>query len=147
LPWVSGSAVLVADTSAIIASLNRADAAHLSVRAALEAERGRLVVVDYVIAEVDYLALKYLGRDAEEAFLDDVLAGGWSRKVALAGDIARVLELIRRFREHEIGIADAALLAVAERLNVRRILTLDRRHFSAFKFRDSKPLQLLPRPS
>ena len=139
--------MLVADTSAIIASLNRDDTAHLAVRAALDEERGRLVVVDYVIAEVDYLALKYLGGEAEEAFLDDVLAGGWSREVALPGDIARALELIRRYREHDIGIADAALLAVAERLNVRRILTLDRRHFSTLKFRDGKSLVLLPRPS
>lgn len=139
--------MLIVDTSGIVAAVNSGDDAHPAVRAAIEQETGRLLVTDFVLAEADYLIAKYLGREAEEAFLGDVLAGGYTRETVHASDLARGLELIRRYGDHDIGITDATTVAVAERLNVRRILTLDRRHFATFKFRDSKPFILVPKSS
>ena len=63
----------IADTSAILVSLDATDPAHEAVKNVLESERGDLVIPELVIAEVDYLCMRDLGRDAEEALLADVL--------------------------------------------------------------------------
>jgi predicted nucleic acid-binding protein len=61
-------------------------------------------------------------------------------------DIARALELDARFRELELGLVDGTVAAIAERRNVYRILTTDRRDFSALRVgpRLTRALELLP---
>jgi len=136
--------VLVVDTSGVLAALNRADSTHDAVREVIEAERGPLVVPDLVIPEIDYLVLQYLGRKAEEAFLADLLSGFWVREPLEEQDLVRAVALLKRFRDHDIGIVDASIVATAERLQADRILTLDRRHFRTFRMRDRKAFTLLP---
>lgn len=136
--------MLVADTSGILAALNSNDSAHARVRAALEREVGRIIVPELVLAEVDYLTLKHLGQDAEEAFIEDVLAGAWSREPLLDGDLRRALEVIRHHAEHEVGLVDSTIVATAERLRVTRVLTLDRRHFSMFRWWGKKAPTIVP---
>jgi len=51
---------LIADTSGLLAAINRRDAAHESVRRAIESET-LIVVPELVIAEVDYMLLSHLG--------------------------------------------------------------------------------------
>ena len=135
---------LIADTSGLLASINRNDAAHAAVRDVLESETDAVIVPELVLAEVDYMLLKHLGREAEESFIEDVLGGVYVREPLTDQDVHRGLSLIRRYREHDIGLVDATLLSVAERFNVPRVLTLDRRHFRILKFKDRKDLQLLP---
>jgi predicted nucleic acid-binding protein len=136
--------VLVADTSGILAALNANDGAHERVRETLEREVGRIVVPELVLAEVDYLTLKHLGQAAAESFIEDVLAGGWSREPVLDADLRRALEVIRRHADQQVGLVDASIVATAERLRVTRILTLDRRHFSVFRLWNKKAPSILP---
>lgn len=135
---------LIVDTSGILAAVNKDDAAHESVREAIEAERGALVVLDLVVAEADYLLLHHVSRQAEEAFLDDLSSGAWARETLRDEDLTRAVEVVRRYREHDVGIVDAAVVAVAERLRVERVLTLDRRHFGMFRLWDRKPVVIVP---
>lgn len=120
------------------------DRAHAASRDVIEAETGRLVVVDPVVAEVDYLLVSGGARGAEEAFIEDLLSGAFSRELLTHDDLRRALEIIRKFREHDIGIADAVQVAVAERLGIRRILTLDRRHFRLFRLWGRTPFAIQP---
>lgn len=135
---------IVADTSCILASIDRNEPAHLTVRQILESDRGPFIVPELVIAEVDYLVLRHHGPQAEKAFLEDIIHGAWTREPLAEEDLVRGLEVIHRYRAEKLGIVDATILAVAERLNIETVLTLDLRHFRALKFRDRKPLQLLP---
>lgn len=135
---------LVADTSGLLASIDRNEPAHAGVAEVLRAEKGDVLVSDLVIAELDYLILRHLGRVAEEAFLEDLLAGVYRREPLTDADMARGLALVRRYRDHDIGITDATLLAVAERHDCDRILTLDHQHFRTLRFRDRSRLTLLP---
>ncbi len=63
---------LIADTSGLVALVNRADRAHAAVREVVSREREPLLVPDLVVAEVDYLLLRMVGREAEELFLADL---------------------------------------------------------------------------
>ena len=135
---------LIADTSGILAAANAGDAAHEAVREAIAAEPGTLIVPDLVIPEVDYLILRYLGRAAEEAFLEDVLAGAWAREPLRDEDMYRAFDVLKKYRDHDVGIVDAVIVAVAERLHVERILTLDHRHFRSFRLWGRKPVTIVP---
>ncbi|MGH3612793.1 MAG: PIN domain-containing protein [Pseudonocardia sp.] len=46
----------------------------------------------------------------------------------LDGDLRRMAELVRRYSDRR-GATDASIIAVAERLGVKRIATLNRRDF------------------
>jgi uncharacterized protein len=48
-------------------------------------------------------------------------------------DVARMRELMRKYRDLPMDVADAALVRVAERERLRRIFTLDRRDFQIYR--------------
>jgi len=49
------------------------------------------------------------------------------------GDVRRMRELMRKYRELPMDVADAALVAVAEREGITRVFTLDRRDFGVYR--------------
>jgi predicted nucleic acid-binding protein len=67
-------------------------------------------------------------------------------ELPLPSDIARALELDTRFRELNLGLVDGTVAALDERRKMYRVLTTDRRDFSAIRVgpRLSQPLELLP---
>jgi predicted nucleic acid-binding protein len=135
---------LVVDTSGLLAALAADQRLHASARRALAEEVGDLVLSPFVLAELDYLVTRELGTDASLELLSDVARGAY----ALAGfgdeDVAVALEVIDRYRDLGIGLADASLVVLAEREGTRRILTLDERHFRALRASDGRPFVLLP---
>ena len=67
-------------------------------------------------------------------------------ELPLSSDIVRALELDARFGELDLGLVDGTVAAVAERRQVYRVLTTDRRDFSAIRVgpRLTRALELLP---
>jgi len=59
-------------------------------------------------------------------------------------DCLRAAELLRIYVEARIGFVDASLVAVAERLKIRRVLTVDRRHFDMIRPRHCDGFEILP---
>jgi predicted nucleic acid-binding protein len=135
---------LIADTSGLLAAMDADDPANERVRRIIESEPGSIYVPDLVLAEVDYLVLQRLGRKAEEVFLADVAEGAWSREPLTDADLAQARKLIEKYREHDIGLTDATIVAAAGRLGINRILTLDLRHFRLFRTQKGRPFRLLP---
>lgn len=54
-------------------------------------------------------------------------------ELTLPSDIVRALELDRRFESLGLGLVDGTVAAIAERRQINRILTTDRRHFGAIR--------------
>jgi uncharacterized protein len=54
------------------------------------------------------------------------------------------VRVIQKYRGVPLGLVDASLVALAERYQIRRILTLDRRHFSLIQPQTFDYLELLP---
>jgi uncharacterized protein len=136
--------MIVLDTSGLLALLDRGEPEHTRAMAAVEKDGGPLILLDMVLAETDYLILRRLGREAERAFLAQILDGVFVREPVTEHDLQRADEIIEAYRDHPIGLTDASVLAVAERLGERRVLTLDHRHFRAFRDRKGRALELLP---
>ncbi len=59
-------------------------------------------------------------------------------------DYRRAAEVLRKYNDANIDFADALIVSIAERLNITKILTVDRRHFGAFKPRHCAAFEILP---
>lgn len=136
--------MIIADTSGLLSLLDRGEKHHEPARSAVAAHRGPLVTTDFVLAETDYLVLRRLGARPEMAFLRQVLGGTPLREPVTPGDMDRAVEIIVQYADHNLGLTDASLMAVAERLDARRVLTLDHRHFALFRDSRGRALELLP---
>lgn len=104
----------------------------------------RLPVPHTVVAETAYMLHRYAGVRAERAFIRSLAQGDFVGTEILAVDYARVAELIERYDDLPLGTTDASVIAVAERLGVRAIATLDRRHFTAVRPTYVEAFTLLP---
>jgi hypothetical protein len=61
-----------------------------------------------------------------------------------AADWVRVRELVDRYQNLPLGGTDASVIAIAERLGVERVATLDRRHFTVVRPVHCPPFELFP---
>lgn len=136
--------MIVADTSGLLALLDAGEPEHTRTSEIVAADRGPLITTDFVLAETDYLVLRRLGGIAERAFLEQLAAGAPLREPVSDADLARALEILKQYDDQDLGLTDASLMAVAERLDVTRVLTLDRRHFAPFRDRRGRAFELLP---
>ena len=134
---------LIADSGALYAIYDAGDAQHRRVRRVVERERGPIIVPTLILAEVDYLLREFLGIAAELDFLDGIAGGAYTLEPLAAHDLVRCRELIAGYRDLDLGLADTAVMATAERLGIPRILTLDERDFRAVRPRKG-PFVLLP---
>ena len=134
--------MIVADTSGMLVLLDADHALHASARALLERES--VIVPSSVICEVDYMATTRLGAATAQTFLEDLISGAYDFAQIELADVGRALELMQQYRDANLGFVDTSVVALAERLRISRILTLDRRHFTFLKPKGMTHLELLP---
>lgn len=77
-------------------------------------------------------------------FVRAVRDPGWSIVPLPDSDLERAAELLDQYHDSKLDFVDATIVAMAERLNVRRILTLDRRHFEMIRPRHCPAFEILP---
>jgi predicted nucleic acid-binding protein len=119
--------VITLDTSGILAALNRADPDYPRARKALEAERGPLIVPAGILAEAGYMIEADLGATVLRQFVADLEHGFYELDCG-EGDWERVGALLDRYADLRLGLADACVIACAER-HAGRVLTFDHRDF------------------
>ena len=71
--------------------------------------------------------------DAQNALWEMIQAGAIEILPLGTDDVARMRELMRKYHDLPMDLADAALVRVAERERLRRIFTLDRRDFQIYR--------------
>ena len=119
--------MITLDTSGILAALNRADPDHERARDALKADRGPLIVPAGILAEAGYMIDVDLGAAVLRQFVSD-LEDAYYELDCGEGDFKRIGELLERYADMQLGLADVCVIACAERRG-RRVLTFDRRDF------------------
>jgi predicted nucleic acid-binding protein len=105
-----------------------------------------VIVPGLVLAEVDYFLRGE--RNVMRKLIAEIFdpATRYEYEIPLPTDIARALELDARFEELGLGLVDGTVAAIAERRQLYRVLTTDRRDFSAIRVgpRLTRALELLP---
>jgi len=135
---------LILDTSVLLAALDVSDPDHQRCADLISGSRENLVVPALVLSELDYWCHERLTTEVWQAFLEDVLAGAYSVQSPTETDLKRCLELQRKYADLAVGIVDASLLALVERLKETKVGTLDHRHFATMRPSHVEALQLLP---
>jgi predicted nucleic acid-binding protein len=136
--------VLVCDTTGLLAYFDASDAHAAEVAEAVDGDPGPFVVSPYVLAELDYL-LSRRGVATELEALAELSGGAWELPSIDAQDLRRMHEVMSKYRDHEIGVADASLVVLSNRFQTDRLLTLDRRHFGVLRTLAGGPFSIVPR--
>lgn len=133
-------AVLV-DAGPLVALIERTDRHHREAVATLKTLTGPLVTVWPAFTEAMYL----LGAsDRSQDALWGIMASGALDYAAVGlADLPRLRELMRRYRDQPMDLADAALVHVAAREGIHRVFTFDRRHFEVYRI-DGRRFQIVP---
>lgn len=124
--------MIIVDTSIIVAYMNRADDHHEAVAEWVDALEEDLVTTPMIVAEADHLVAKRGGEHALSALHTDLAAGAYLVEWWSAA-MARAVEVARRYADTGLGLADASLVALADRVGTVDIATLDERHFRAVR--------------
>jgi predicted nucleic acid-binding protein len=97
-----------------------------------------------VVAEAGWLIERQLGSAAEATFYRSIAAGELRVEALADVDWPRIAELVQTYADLGLGGTDASLVAIAERLNITTIATLDRRDFAVVRPRHVDAFTLLP---
>jgi uncharacterized protein len=135
---------ILLDPSAVVAAADSADLNHAAAVAWFARADEPLLLGALGLAELDLVLQRELGVAAVEAVLQ-ALASDAIRLVApTPDDLARAAVLMQEAGEHKPKLADALLIATAERLGVRRVACFNRRPLAVFRPRHVRTLDFEP---
>ena len=134
--------MILVDAGPLVALLDADDQYHKKCVAALKVLREPLVTVWPPVTEAMYL-LGDLPK-AQEA-LWEMLARGVLQLLPLdLADVPRMRELMSKYADRPMDLADAALVRVAEREGIRKIFTVDRKDFGVYRLHGRMKPKLIP---
>jgi len=134
----------IIDAGFLYALVDEADEHNFAVTEVMKKYRGRIVLPVPAITETAYLVKKFCGVTALADFLESLTTIEYEFETPTAEDYKRAAEILRKYNDANIDFVDACIVAIAERLNITKILTVDRRHFGIFKPRHCEAFEILP---
>ena len=96
------------------------------------------------MAEAGWLIDRQLGPAAEAGFYRSIVNGDIAVEALTPADWERIAELVDTYADLGLGGVDASVVAMAERLGVTEVATLDLRHFRVVRPRHVDAFTLLP---
>lgn len=133
---------MLLDTSGLLAAFDGNDPGHDRALHALQTATGRLLLPPLVLAELDYLLTAKRGHRIRRLALGALADGPYVLASFTGEDLRRARQIDDQYSGLRLGVVDASILALAERLNDREILTFDERDFRSI--RTDRALRLLP---
>ncbi len=125
--------MILVDTGPLVALFDPRDAQHGRCRETLKSFREPLSTTVPVLTEVFHmLSPGSRGAARVRDFVGEHGLGVWF----MDGErLHRAFELMERYADHPMDLADASLIVAAEALGTRKIFTVDRRDFTAYRIR------------
>jgi uncharacterized protein len=135
--------MIIADTGFFVALGNRGDKFHEKAKELITVLKDPLITTYPVITETSYLLLNKAGNVAQYQFLQKVVQGGVRIFQLDLHHLQRMLDLMVKFSDLPMDLADASLVVVAEHLKQGRILTADHRDFQIYRWNESQGFENL----
>jgi predicted nucleic acid-binding protein len=123
--------MILVDAGPMIALIHEDDNEHRRCREVFVTMNESLGTVWPAVAEAMYLLS--FSWQAQAALWEMIESGAVEVLPVGIDDVVRMKELMRKYRDLPMDLADAALVRVAERERLRRIFTLDRRDFQIYR--------------
>lgn len=123
--------MILVDAGPLVALIHAGDQHHLPCRKVAKSLTGPLGTVWPALTEAMYLlGFSWKAQDA----LWEMLEVGFVEPLPIESqDSARMRELMRKYKDLPMDLADAALVAIAERMKLAQIFTVDRRDFELYR--------------
>jgi predicted nucleic acid-binding protein len=137
--------MILVDTGPLVALFDHRDAAHERCTRVLKSLREPLKTTIPVLTEAFYM----LGPASRESdrLRDFIERRGLSLWFFDNGSVTRAFELMERYADHPMDLADASLVVAAESLGTRKVFTVDRRDFETYRVRRGHrnyPMEIVP---
>jgi uncharacterized protein len=129
------------DTGVVVALLDRSERLHEACAKALQEIEAPLITCEAVITESCYLLRNLAG--ASEAVVENIAAGIFQVPLQLSREAAGVKQILRKYRDRKIDLADACLIRLADEFGTADILTLDG-DFAIYRWGRNKAFRMLP---
>ena len=123
--------MILVDTGPLVALIHEDDNEHRACKDAFASFNEPLGTVWPVLTEAIYLLS--FSWEAQTALMEMIETGAVEILPLGVADIPRIRELMRKYRDLPMDLADAALVRVAERERLRRVFTIDRRDFQIYR--------------
>lgn len=133
----------IADTGFVIATINRADSYHKRCVEELTAFQ-EIYLPQTTLNEVAFMIGRKGGNLAVWQFISHLPQSSYTVLPIEPVDLARTAELLKQYADSRLDFVDASIVAIAERLKIAHILTLDYRDFGIVRPRHCDYLTLLP---
>jgi predicted nucleic acid-binding protein len=132
------------DTSFLLAVAFERDQNHFVAAAAMREIKTTRLVVEPVVVEVFFMMTARLSYDRAIRLFQLLQTPAFQIISLTFDDRQRMIELMQRYRDAQLDIADVAQIAVAERMGVSRIYTFDKRDFSLVTPRHISHFEIIP---
>ena len=136
--------MILIDTSGLLAALFSDQRQHEECARVLREMPPPRILSPFVLAELDYLIVKYAGVPAELVLLEEIVRGVYELPIFEKFSVDTAREIVERYSDLSIGLADASIAVLADRYDTRDVLTLDERHFRALRPSPRKRFRILP---
>jgi uncharacterized protein len=134
--------MILMDAGPLVAILHQDDRHHERCVARLQSLRDPVGTTWPVLSEAMHLLrFSWAAQDA----LWDLIATEALRLIPIdTTDVPRMRQLMQKYRDLPMDLADAALVRVAEREGIRRVFTIDRRDFALYRPAKIGRFEILP---
>ncbi len=130
----------IADTGPLVAFLDRAERHHRWIVALIEEIEAPLLVCEPVLAEAFFL-VRHLPK-AQDALIDLLQNGSLRIAFRLDEHVATIHQLLKKYRDVPMSLADACVVCLAEIYDRHDVLTLDS-DFAVYRKHGRVPLRLI----
>lgn len=136
------------DSGPLVAAASRKDHFHERCLRLLRELPAPLLLPDTVLIEACWVIGDRVGPKSHATFLEAVAAELEKDRYQLisliSDDLSRMAELVTQYSDLRLDPTDASVVAIAERLGVRRVATLDRRDFGVVRPRHARGFVIVP---
>jgi predicted nucleic acid-binding protein len=141
--------MVIADAGFFVALGSRRDTYHalaMQRLRELSQQAERFITTCAVITEASYLIFQRGGREAQRAFIENYQNGLFEVFELGAFHAPRINQLMDKYADLPMDLADASLVILAEHLGHGRILSTDQRDFRAYRWKNHEPFENLLLP-
>lgn len=132
------------DTSFLFALTDKTDRNHQRVLDVGQRTNEQLVLPIPVLPEICYLVASRLGHHAMRHFVASMTPDAVQLESVTLEDLVRISQILEKYADNQLDFTDAAIVAMAERLAITRVYTLDRRDFSIIRPKHCDYFELFP---
>lgn len=131
---------LLVGSGPLVALFDGSDRWHSTVAEFIKGFRGELLTSAANVTEAAWIT-----GSVSQAMMSNLLTWLYRGAVAVhnieVDDMRRISALSEQYRTLRPDFADLALLALAERTKVERVITLDKKDFDVYRLKNGKPLR------